>query len=444
MIQYYRDLEKQVKSIKAKNLEFGQIQKIYSTAYYISITVRVPGKTNYLYLGRGGGHEGVWIHDSAPVSLLRRKDNFLEYFRRHLSSCTFLGIELDSQDRIIKLRYQKFGEEQDLLLFWRGRKLYFLHYYRDEPGLPFRVMLSWKTKSFVPETEITDLYSFFDEVGRNNNMDQTRDSAEIVSMEDLLTKELKLVKDKGEAGNPTFLQRKKKNIEEDLRKAKQWEKLLDHLNKEQPLGGIYELKVEDQKIKFSSDLNPFERRDKVFQKIKKLKKGEEILKMRLENVEEQLSGKKVEEKIVNKIPLIKPIWGIEKASTVTVEKVLTTDYKVFKLDEYHIGVGTNAQGNDQLRNKWGGKEDMWLHLDNQKSSHVVIKNLKNQTISPEMLNIGASILAYFSHFDSEWIPIIYTQVKNLKAVSGSPGMVNYKKEKRLQCQRVNINEIVNE
>jgi hypothetical protein len=54
------------------------------------------------------------------------------------------------------------------------------------------------------------------------------------------------------------------------------------------------------------------------------------------------------------------------------------------------------------------------------------------------MNLGASILAYFSHFSDDWIPVIYTPVKNLKGVTGSSGMVIYKKEKHLRCPRVDI------
>ena len=129
MIQYYLDLSKQIKNIREISLSQGQIQKIYSTAYYISLAVRVPGKTWHVFFGRGSGYEGVWHSHVPPSSAIRRKDNFLEYFRRHLSSCSFLDLSLDVNDRIVKLDYQKFGKVQSFLWFWKGRKLYFLHYY---------------------------------------------------------------------------------------------------------------------------------------------------------------------------------------------------------------------------------------------------------------------------------------------------------------------------
>ncbi len=443
MIQYYLDLKKQVKNIKENPLSQGQIQKIYSTAYYVSLSIRAPGKTWNLYFGRGGGFEGLWLHESPPPSVLRRKDNFLEYLRRHLTSCSFLDVNIDIHDRIVDFSYQKFGQKQSFLWFWKGRKLYFLHYYQDSPDTPFKLMLSWRGKAFVPTLDVGSLFDYFDEIGRQHEMNKDISSLEMPSMKILLEDELKLSSLKEKTSGPSFLQRKMSNIQDDLRKAKQWEKLQSILDKGDPLDGIYELKVEDQKIKFEGDLNPFERRNLLFQKIKKLKRGEAILKERLEKVEDQITGKEVLPEKVSTIPMIKPIWGEEKPNqVVTSPKHQAQEYKVFSFEQFHIGVGLNAQGNDQLRNKWSSKEDYWLHLDGQKSSHVIIKSPKQQSISSEILNLGASILAHYSQFYDDWIPIIYTQVKNLKGVSGAAGMVIYKKEKHLRCPKVALENLI--
>ncbi len=444
MIQYYLDLEKQVKNIKEKSLSEGQIQKIYSTAFYISFSIRTPGKTWNLYFGRGAGQEGIWIHESPPSSVLRRKDTFLEYLRRHLSSCSFLDLSIDKFDRIIKLDYRKFGEVQSFLWFWKGRKLYFLHYYQDLPETPFKMLLSWRGKAFVPGVEVAPLFEYFDEIGRHQDMKHDMASPEIPTMENLLNVELKTSSLKTLSSAPAFLQRKKENIEDDLRKARQWEKLQKVLDHGESLDEIYELKIGDHKIKFEGELNPYERRNIVFQKIKKLKRGENILSLRLGNVEEEMAGKKKTETKQSTIPMVKPVWGEEKSSGVVAPKSITDEFKIFKFEGFQLGVGMNAQGNDQLRNKWASKEDYWLHLDGLKSTHVILKMDKAQPMTPEQLNIGASIVAHFSHFNDDWIPIIHTQVKNLKGVSGAAGMVIYKKEKHLRCPKVALDDIFKE
>ena len=439
MIQYYLDLETQVKALHEKRLEGGQIQKIYSTAWVISIAIRTPGKTWSLNLGRGNGIEGVWLHDAPPVSALRRKDNFLEYFRHHMSSCGFHSLELDKYDRIIALSYQKFGNKQTLLLFWKARKLYFVHYYQDAPEAPFKLLLSWRGRAQIVKEEVSDLFSCFDEVGRNKELSHDFKSREIPDAAALLESELKSSELKTLGKNPGYLQRKKENIEDDLRRAEQWHKLQNLLDHNHPLENVYELKVDDQKIKFEGELNPYERRNLVFQKIKKLKRGQGILQQRLDSVNSLLDGKETEEKVVSTIPINKPVWGKEDSHVVESSKKSEQekeDYKVYSFDGFQVGVGLSAQGNDQLRSKWANKEDYWLHLDEAKSSHAIIKLPSGKSLEPDVLNTGASILAHFSHFTADWIPVIFTQVKNLKGVTGAPGMVIYKKEKHIRCPRI--------
>jgi predicted ribosome quality control (RQC) complex YloA/Tae2 family protein len=447
MIQYYRDLESQVKTISDTHLAGGQIQKIYSTAFFISFSVRIPGKTWSIFLGRGSGMEGIWLDDITPPSALRKKDNFLEYLRRHLTSCTFVGAELDRHDRIVKLDYQKFGMKQSLLLFWKARKVYFVHAYRESPESQLKLLMSWKHRPVTLPEEMTDLFSCFDEIGRRQDMKQDFSSPKFLSIRDLLLAEESAASMKAGHFKPDFLERKKQKIEEDLTRARQWEKIQDVLNTDHPLEDIYELSVGDHKIKFEGELNAYERRNLLFQKIKKLKKGESILSERLGSVTKTLEEKVKPVQVSTDLPVTKIAWGedptvlSQKESSKSKEEA--DDYKIIVTPSCQIGVGKSARGNDQLRSKWAGKEDVWLHLDGLKSAHVIIK-MSAGVPGNEELNLAASILARFSHFQGDWAPVIYTQVKNLKGVSGVAGMVTYKKEKHLRCPLVDITSLIGE
>ena len=293
MIQYYLDLQKQVKDICEQQLAYGQIQKIYSTSFFISFSIRSPGKTWHLYLGRGAGQEGAWLHNEAPASSLRRKDTFLEYLRRHISSCSFVSVEMDQFDRILKFSYQKFGQLQTILFFWRARKLYFVHHYQESPESPFKLLLSWEGKAFIPTEETTDYYEFFNQVGRRTDMNHDLHSATPLSIGELLQEEMNVAKLKGMNSAPTFLQRKISNIEEDIQRAKQWHQLQEVLDNNDSLD-MYELKIGAQKIKFEGELNPYEKRNLLHEKIKKLKRGEGILTLRLQDAKEILAGKKID------------------------------------------------------------------------------------------------------------------------------------------------------
>ncbi len=447
MIQYYRDLENQVKSIRELPLAQGQIQKIYSTAYYVSLALRARGKTWHLYLGRGGGHEGIWIHGSPPPKELRRKDTFLEYLRRHISSCSFVEVSVDRYDRILRLDYMKFGERNSFLLFWKARKLYFLHAYLERPEGSLKLLLSWRGRAFEPQPAPGDLFDYFDEIGRHQDRKHDLVSEVVPGMEELLHAELASSSLKTLATAPNFLQRKRANIHADLLRAQQWEELQGVLDRGEPLEEVYELKVADQKIRFDGELNPYERRNLLFQKIKKLKRGEAILRDRLGSVEAELSGIGTAPVTVSQIPIVRPVWGEEtaKARPAILSKPTSgEEYRVIVFDDLQVGVGLSAYGNDQLRSKWAAKDDHWLHLDGQKSAHVIIKTKNGAPLLPEGLHLGASVVAHFSHFLDDWIPIIHTQVKNLKGVSGAAGMVTYKKEKHLRCPRVPLDGVLKE
>jgi predicted ribosome quality control (RQC) complex YloA/Tae2 family protein len=292
---------------------------------------------------------------------------------------------------------------------------------------------------------MADFYEFFNEVGRRSDMSHDLHSSSTSTIGQLLQDELNAAKLKGMNTTPNFLQRKINNIEDDLSRTKQWDQMQKILDKDESLE-MYELKVGAHKIKFEGDLNPYERRNLLYEKIKKLKRGEGILNQRLLEAKDLLAGKQTESKSSSTLAITKPVWGKEdkKEGQTLAKTPEKEDYKVFKFDGFSIGVGMSSTGNDQLRNKWAGKEDIWIHLEGLKSAHAIIKLHTNQAVSSSIINLAASIVAHFSQLQDDWIAIIYTPVKNLKGVTGSPGMVIYKKEKHLRCPKVNSNEWLKE
>ncbi len=442
MIQYYTNLVSQVEVVEKKKLNGSQIQKIYSTAFYISISIRTPGKTWWLYLGRGAGHEGVWIHDQSPASILRKRDQFLEYLRKYLISSTFLGLEVDTEDRIIKFKYQKNGKQNNLYLFWKSRQLFFMNEFYLSEKQESEVFLSWLGK--VGNHERLDrVEDYFNSIGRGIGINKNATQKDIPGMDMLLLEELKLIENNPQKKIQSFFERKEKNIKEDLRKATQWKRLQNLISNPETKLDL-ELVLEDQKFKFQPNQNEYEKRNMVYEKIKKLKKGEKILEDRLQDVLSKKSEIKTKDQGVNVLNVVRPVW---KKDQITQEKITTTksetqEIKIISFQNIKFGVGLSARGNDSLRNKWANRDDYWIHLDGQTSAHVVIKQQNQSIIDVDLLERAASILAHFSRFSGEWIPIIYTQIKNLKGVPGIPGMVTYKKEKKLISKRIDIEDLI--
>ncbi len=387
--------------------------------------MRFPGKTKYLYLGRGSGKEGIWIDEVKPEPFLRKQDKFLEYFRKHLGSSSFRGVEVDSKDRIFSINYAKWGRINRFLIFYKARNLYFANHFYDEKKKDMLLFRSW-TMSAELKPEVS--FDIFDEIGRIQLANKNTEN-EIVSFAKLL-KEERIQAKKTASGKKTtkFLNRKRKRILEDLERIKSLSQLESLVEKE-PDWSKYEQKLMlgNVKIKFKTNEH-FHRRDEVYSKIKKLKKAKKILSLRLGDTEKEL-GETNKITLENNLKTISPVW--KKASNIK-KKTVSEDknYRLFDFGNYIIGVGISAQGNDSLRKDWAKKDDVWFHLEGDKSPHAIIK-LKGAQLTQDIMAVVAAIIVDLGKFNYNEANLIYTPVKNIKGVKGAAGKVIYKKEKHI-------------
>ena len=432
MNQNYNELKQKVEHIKAYfspdgQWRYGKVQKIYSSGKVISLAVRLPGKTINLSFGRGDKYCGVYLLEKTIPSEYRVvKDQFLEYFRKHIRGNAISNIDVDSIDRICRL---SFVDKSAIYFFWKGGNLHFTHIYKE--GEAFIEFSPWKSMKKIRHEKVVE-FEIFDDVGRREiEKRDVRDKSDINSYEDFEKENAKL-----SSKAQKKLKRKVLLIEKDLEICSRWQELQDlAIRDELDLAGE-KLKWKGVKISFQGIRGHYQKRDKVFDKVKKLKRGSEILKGRLEKAKESLEKNKsikVEQKIIF------PIWS-KKEEIET--KIIKNDNDVVYLDykKYKIAVGKTARANDWIRKAWAKKSDIWIHLDEHRSSHVFIKNF--ETFNLEDFSLFCSILADYSDFSDSKVPVIFTQVSNLKGVKGTPGKVNYKKEKHLIIDKVNWKEII--
>ena len=417
MIQNYIQLKKQIEVLNNISSPGAQFQKITSSSRFIVLQTRTPGKNHYIYIGRGHGHEGVWISEKPLPAELRVKDKFLDYLRRYVRNRRFDHFALDSKDRIFKISF--LGPESDsFYIFYRGRELYFAN--TDVQNLSGRTFKSWQGTS-----EEKASFSIFDEVGRTNI--EQRVEGKFVNIEELIEKEIEDNTrnfQKSTKKNEKKSQRKIRNINKDLEKILKWKELeefivknnLETLNRKATICGF--------KFHFIKD-NHYARVSQVYDKIKRLKKIVPFMQERLEK--EKLKNTNDHVVKSNTLSPVAPVWKIiqNKSNENTGH---THEFDVHKFESCEVGVGKSAKGNDQLRSKWGSKEDWWVHDANSPSAHVVIK-LKKETNILDILN---NIVEFLT--DSSEIDIIYTKLKNVKSIKGSPGKVTYKKEKRIRLK----------
>ncbi|MDX1809361.1 MAG: NFACT RNA binding domain-containing protein [Sulfurospirillaceae bacterium] len=96
-------------------------------------------------------------------------------------------------------------------------------------------------------------------------------------------------------------------------------------------------------------------------------------------------------------------------------------YESFYMEGFKIMLGKNEKGNIELL-KESKKRDIWMHLKDIPSSHVIIRTDK-QSIPQSVLEFGAKLCVDFS-VDKQGVYLVdYTQRRNVKINEGSH--VNY-------------------
>ena len=103
----------------------------------------------------------------------------------------------------------------------------------------------------------------------------------------------------------------------------------------------------------------------------------------------------------------------------------------YTIKGYTVRVGKNNMQNEELIKSSFGS-DIWLHVKNYPSSHVLI-SAENKEVDKEVIVLAAEICAYFSKAsNADKIEVDYTLRKFVKKPSGAkPGFVTYKNQTTL-------------
>ena len=367
--------------------------------------------------------------------------------RKNLLASKILKIEIDELDRIIFIPYFRSGKLNCFSFFWKGRDLFFQNVFCDKENR------YWCLKSWVGNTQllehdfkndengIIDLSKkIFDELDRGVKIGETFKKGIYRHSNDSFVEEYfeSKIFFKGEKLKQKKLKSlliKKRRIEEDLKKVCKCFEIEEKLkNNEINVDGLLNFSVLGKNIKFSKEWTSFKKIDLLYQRVKKLKKGARILKERLivccdeinkyENIELEKRRTTLSVKTLN------PIWKTDLSVNKVINLVDNSNFEEYLLDEKHkLAFGKSAKGNDHLRKVFAKKDDFWFHIENYKSSHCIVKIKKISDLKDLYLDVIGSALRDKSSLKIERIPLIFTQVKNLKGVKGKPGSVQFKKEK---------------
>ncbi len=425
----FSELKRNVDKINDQLMDNGvstnpKIQKIFSSAKLLLLQLRLRGRNLCITIGRGGEYCGIWDSiDSIPSEYRITRDQFLEFLRSNIRNTRIKEIVSDELDKCISLN---FFDKSQLLFFWKGRQFYFTYvYYNEGTKMHFSPWLSQKKLEF----HFDNHFDIFNEIGRKQlDKKEIKENKLNLEADEVFNKKVETAYNKK-------LLRKKSLIEKDLENCKVRHKIESKLiNDELELEGNV-FKEDSFRVKFDFGISYYQKKNAIFTKIKKLKKGEEYLQKRLDDVIKELESKKqtfVKEKINT------PVW--KKVAKNNTQAQKSDDHIILKWKDYSIAVGLNTRGNDYIRSKWSTKGDTWFHLDGDKSAHLIVKNVQGLDIAE--FEVFASVLADYSDFNSDLIPVVFTNVENLKGVKGAAGKVIFKKEKHLILNKVNWKEII--
>ncbi len=391
------------------------MQKAYTSPHFLTLSVRFPGKTIVLYIGRGNQYQGLYLAEKMPPSHLRIQDRLLDYIRKNLVGAKLSRIKNTENKMIISFEFRKEGIVNTFYLGWNERHLYF-----DQNPL-----------EGVGEFKIPN-------ENDNSNRNWTISDYLISKNYDESKKILQKKKEK-------FLTRKLKNIKSDIEKNQHWREIEEGIIAETiDLSGKIII-IGQEKFKVENCKNEWQKKDIIYKKIKKLKRGEEIARKRLletedENSQTQLGKIDFE---MTKETAIQPCWPNQKnlSKNIKINTESSSNVKQIKIGPISGIVGLNSSGNDQIRNG-ANKNFYWFHLEGLKGAHCVLKLEDLSEISIEYFAAIASMLRDLSHLDYNVIPVLFTQLKYVKGVKGSQGKVIAKKTKHISCNYINWKEII--
>ena len=392
--------------------------------------MRFPGKSVAIYIGRGNQYQGIFLADKLPPAYLRVQDRLLDYVRKYLVGTRLGKMEVDDKTMVSLLHFKTEHTDNSFLFGYKERQLFFAKQTKDE------IYTSWNGETVKSD----NILSLVDPFGP----DKAQNSSQKVAMiEDYLKAEQKKV-----SGQPVqkkkekFLSRKIDNITHDLEEVKNWSLIEDDLKEERIDLSADELKIHGQKIKLYGMNSPWLKRDVIFKKIKKLKKAEEILTTRLSESQEEFENVKRGdfEFEVTKEKVIQPLW-ITHASKQSKSQNSEYNIKNFKLKNLTGVIALDAASNDYIRTICS-KDHYWFHIENYPGSHCIVKTDDFSKLSLDDLAAIASLLRDYSRLEIREIPVLYSQLKNVKGMKGVKGEVIIKKPKHLRCLYIDWKEII--
>ncbi len=459
--------------VEWEQLQGAQIQKITqpSLEEYL-FHIRVPGKTLFLLFSSVREEERLHLIPRKFPSLPTPSD-FCMSLRKHLLNSRILSFELLTEDRIILMQTKR-AEERHTLIFEliprranlflcdaEGLIKYHLKPLSQQRGLkrnqlytpPDAPRFASKDKDApLPLLEDVELIGsekltfpfnsrvahFFEGLTRTQRLQRLRQQA-LKDRRARLKKLYKLLKN---------LEKDLASCERNLARETDGE-LLKHqlhtIKRGTPFIEVidyYSPEMPKKRITLDPKLSPQENLQKIFQKVKRARKGLASIKPRMADVEERILNLEEEIEFIENCEDYEELLSFLPEFDGTQRRNNKDKNKQLPFREYtsrtghKIWVGRNNRSNDELTFRYAKGNDLWLHARGVPGSHVLIPLQRNEEVSQDLLIDAATLAAYFSKAREEnFVEIMFTQAKYVRKPKGQPpGQVSIQRDNNLQLR----------
>lgn len=395
------------------------LQKIYSSPLLISLTLRGPGKTHYMIIGRGNESQGVAFTDRQISSHHRVQDRFLQFLRHNLKGLVLDWVSSPAPNMILIE-----GKQKKIKVYWafiwKDKKLFFSTCKKNNESC--KVFYSW----FAKWDDIKNKETWLNTLAPLQKMNWNEQSVSLLQDEKNNEGELRK--------REKFLKRKIANIEKDLNSAKSWtvleEKVLEFQLNPSLLSDLIMVDLGHTKLRLPNT-TVYKKIDFMFKKVRSYRNAVSFIQGRLDETKkilEEYRGNTSGEIVQNKRKIVQPVWSLNARDEITKSVNKSGEYIVLKstIEGLSFGMGKSERGNQELRTMWAKSNDLWFHYEDRPSMHLIVKGVEALGLNEASLRAIASLMMEYDSSKPSEARVIYTQVKNLKAIKGKVGAVTYK------------------
>ena len=470
MSQSAREIAQVLQEI-AIPLQGGWIQKISQPdPLAITLEIRIVGETLLLHIS---------AHPQTPrLHLLTQKHanpstppQFCQFLRRHLQGAKVVSIEQVTDDRIVRLRYQKTQATGSLIadLIGRGANLYLLNA-NDAVSATLRPGRLAIGDHYEPPFVQSSSVQRSTEEDTSEQSPATDDSAYPINRR-LETRYAQLVQNLAtQRVQQEYLSSNTRKIKKTKRRLAGLEADLSRMDRYKDYRQYGELLkasmhaiskgatqaiVQDyfdpslgtMIIPLDPSLSPNANMNGYFRKYKKYCSAQHELIPRIEVITRELQSLTQErDRLLQGIPpseldgvssttsLVSPSRKIDTRKRP--DKVKLPYRRFVSLDGLTIGVGRNATENEALTFRAARSRDLWMHARGVPGSHVAVFIGDRTTVPPQTLYDAAHLaLLYSDRKRSGHGDVSYTLRKYVKKVKGKPpGTVTMTQEKNVYVE----------